>query len=90
MDITTHRTLNDLFKQLGLPSTNQDIRRFVHRHGPLPEHKTLTEADCWTVAQRRFLVEALHADDGDWTMPADQLNALLHAHPAVQDLPNGS
>jgi len=90
MDTTTHRTLNDLFDQLGLPSSDADIRRFVARHGPLPAEQTLTEAPIWSDAQLAFLTEAWRADGGDWALPFDELNVLLHAHPDVDDMPNAN
>lgn len=87
MDTTTHHTLSDLFDQLGLPSTPADQRRFVRQHGPLPPDQRLTEAPFWTEAQANFLREEWRADDGDWAMAVDILNALLHDHPDLAELP---
>lgn len=90
MDTTTQRKLSDLFDQLGLPSSPEDIRSFVHTNGPLPADQTLTQATFWSDAQRAFLVEAWRADGGDWAVPVDELNVLLHEHPAVEDLPDAA
>ncbi len=38
-----HR-MTDLFAQLGLASTPQEIRHFIERHRPLPEPMALHEA----------------------------------------------
>jgi hypothetical protein len=88
MDTTTHRTLSDLFDQLGLPSDDVEIRAFVRTHAPLPADQTLTQASFWSDAQRAFLVEAWRADGGDWAGTVDELNVLLHAHPAIGHLPD--
>lgn len=89
MDTTTHHTLSDLFAQLGLPHQAADIRAFVHRHRPVPDGVRLFEAPFWTPSQAAFLKEQIRADDGDWALLVDQLNAQLREHPAVDDLPAG-
>jgi hypothetical protein len=88
METTTHHSLTDLFDQLGLPSDPADIQRFVRQHHPLPAGSQLTEAVFWSEAQRSFLQEAWRADSGDWVMAVDELNALLHEHPNIEDLPD--
>lgn len=75
MDTTPH-TLSTLFKQLGLPSSEQQIRDFVDQHSPLDPSITLAEAQFWNPGQRSFLLEAL-AEDSDWTELIDQLDAAL-------------
>lgn len=90
MDTTTHHTLRDLFDQLGLPSTEADIHRFVREHGSLPTDQRLTDAPVWTESQASFLREEWRADDGDWALAVDQLNALMHTHPDVSGLPDGT
>ena len=85
MDTTTYHGMADLFAQLGLPNTAQDIQAFVRRHSPLPDSLRLSEAPCWTPAQAHFLREQILADDGDWALLVDHLSAQLRQTPAVQE-----
>lgn len=87
MDTTTHHPLGELFCQLGLPDSPEDIRRFIHQHRPLPQTLNLSEAPFWSPSQVSFLREQWLADDGDWVVQIDQLNALLREHPAPEELP---
>ncbi len=87
MDTTTHHELPELFAQLGLPDTPAEIRQFIHRHRPLPQTLNLSEAPFWNAGQVAFLREQWQADDGDWCVQIDQLNALLREHPDPQELP---
>lgn len=77
MDIETP-TLSMLFDQLGLPSEQADIDAFVQAHSPLPDDVKLSEADFWSPAQATFLKGEMRAD-GEWALPVDELNVLLHA-----------
>jgi hypothetical protein len=86
MDTTTHHDLAALFAQLGLPDSPAEIRQFILRNSPLPTTLNLSEAPFWTPSQVAFLREQWHADDGDWTMQIDQLNAQLREHPAPESL----
>lgn len=70
----------ELFAQLGLPSSEQDIRKFIAEH-PLPEDTLLPDADFWTQAQAQFLRESWKAD-ADWVPVIDQLNISLHHNAA--------
>ena len=75
MDMSAH-TINNLFKQLGLPATDADIERFIAQH-PLSEYAgPLHEAPCWTPTQAAFLKQSI-ADDADWAPVVDQLSARL-------------
>ena len=76
MELSTH-TMHDLFDQLGLPSDEASIQRFVARHRPLPQDMALPDAPCWSPAQAQFLREQLHRD-ADWAEVVDQLNVSLH------------
>jgi len=69
-------TLNDLFKQLGLPNSDEEIHHFLERYKPIPETMKLYQAHCWNQAQSEFL-EQLIEEDGDWSYMADELDALL-------------
>lgn len=69
-------TLNDLFRQLGLPDDPASIEEFVARHRPLPAGVALAEAAFWTPSQAQFLAEEIR-DDADWAELVDRLAALL-------------
>ncbi len=87
MDTTTHHPLESLFCQLGLPDSRAEIAQFIRRHRPLPQTLNLSEAPFWNASQVAFLREEWHADDGDWAIQIDQLNALLREHPDPEELP---
>ena len=75
MDMTSN-TLASLFEQLGLPSAEHEIERFVQTHR-LAEHVNIVDADFWTDGQRQFLRQSLRLD-AEWSPIVDDLNALLH------------
>ena len=62
------------------------MQQFIDQNRPLPLTLNLSEAPCWSVSQVAFLREHWHADDGDWALLIDELNALLRAHPESVDL----
>ena len=69
-------TLSDLFRQLGLPSDETAIERFISQHQGICRQHTLVAAPLWTDSQRNFLQEAI-ALDSDWAIVADELTGLL-------------
>lgn len=71
-------TMHDLFDQLGLPSDEASVQRFISRHRPLPDGTVLPEAPFWTPAQAQFLREQWQRD-AEWAEVVDQLNMSLHA-----------
>ena len=73
---SAHHEFADLFAQLGLPSDEAAIARFISEHGPLPDATRLEDAPCWTPAQARLLRESL-AQDADWAAVVDRLNGAL-------------
>ncbi len=73
-------TVNDLFKQLGLPHSDEEVRHFVATHGPIPDTVKLHEAPCWTQAQSALLQEIID-DDAAWSYLVDELDALLRLEP---------
>lgn len=89
MDTTTHYGFAQLFSQLGLPDSDAEIKQFLQQHRPLPQTLNLSEAPFWTPAQVQFLREQWNADDGDWVMQIDQLNAALREHPTPEELATG-
>lgn len=78
MDTTTP-TLQTLFDQLGLDSTQAAIERFTAEHR-LPNDVKLIDAPFWNDSQARFLKDQLHVD-AEWAPVVDELNALLHLAP---------
>ena len=86
MDTTTHHTLAELFAQLGLPNSLSEMHQFVVRHRALPLTLNLSGAPFWTPSQVAFLREHWQADDGDWALQIDELNALLREHPDPEKL----
>ena len=74
---STQHTLNNLFAQLGLPASDQEIETFIQTHSHLAGYLTLAEAPFWTPAQAAFLREEI-LKDADWAEVIDQLNARLH------------
>jgi hypothetical protein len=75
MEEPAHR-FSELFAQLGLPSDEPEIARFLRAHAPLAGAVRLPDAPFWSTAQSAFLREAL-LQDSDWAELADQLNAAL-------------
>jgi len=77
MEQTIHN-MSNLFAQLGKPSDEIAILKFIETYAPLAKDVQLHEASFWTSAQATFLYEAIR-DDADWAEVADSLNAQLHA-----------
>ncbi|WP_377155107.1 DUF2789 domain-containing protein [Roseateles sp. UC29_93] len=76
MEATNHQ-FHELFDQLGLPSSEAEIREFIGQHRPLPGDVKITEAPFWSEQQSRLLKELL-LQDADWAEVVDQLNVALH------------
>lgn len=76
MDTNPH-TLNSLFEQLGLPSSDDAIAQFVSTHKLFSDDIPLHEATFWTEAQANFLRDEI-ISDAEWAEAIDELNALLH------------
>ena len=75
MDTAFH-PLNELFEQLGLPSSYKSIDEFIARHAPLNQSTILEEAEFWNQNQRDFLHDEL-LNDADWAEAIDLLNSQL-------------
>ena len=71
-------SMPNLFAQLGLPSDESAIERFIATHGPLPAAVALADAPFWSAAQAAFLREEI-VEDADWAEVVDQLNVCLHS-----------
>lgn len=77
MESSAH-SLNNLFAQLGLSSSQVAIDIFIKTHSPLATNVLLSDAPFWTSAQASFLREEI-LNDADWAEVIDQLNAKLHS-----------
>jgi len=69
-------TMNNLFAQLGLPSEDAAIDRFIAAHRPLESGIALYRAPFWSAMQRNFLKEEI-IEDADWSAVIDDLNGRL-------------
>lgn len=69
-------TLNELFAQLGLDSSDEAIDKFISEH-KLNKDQSLIDADFWTDSQRAFLKEEWKRDAA-WVGIIDDLNVRLH------------
>ena len=77
MESSTH-TLKDLFGQLGLPDSHEQIEGFISTHRPLDAGIRLADAPFWTSSQANFLRDEID-EDADWAELVDQLNVRLRA-----------
>lgn len=71
-------SFSELFKQLGLGSSHDEIESFLSEHAPLATEILLSEAPFWSPAQAAFLREARESDS-DWSEVVDALNVALRA-----------
>lgn len=74
MDTSQH-TMQTLFDQLGLASSEIAIEHFV-RNNHLDRDIPLDHAAFWSAGQAQFIREALD-EDSDWSEIVDQLDAQL-------------
>jgi len=74
MDTSAH-TLQTLFEQLGLASSDAAIEAFLHNNH-LGRDMPLDHAAFWNAGQAQFIREALD-QDSDWSELVDQLDAML-------------
>ncbi len=65
MDTSTH-SLEHLFDQLGLPSSPDEIERFIATH-PTEAGDPLERAPFWSPSQARFIQQTLE-EDSDWAV----------------------
>lgn len=69
-------TMNELFAQLGLDSSDEAIEKFIAAH-QLDEDTQLDKAPFWNDSQMAFVREEWRKD-AVWAMVLDELNARLH------------
>ncbi|MCW8108236.1 DUF2789 domain-containing protein [Alteromonas ponticola] len=74
----THQpTMQDLFEQLGLDSSDESIEKFIEKHRGLNDSRHIEEAPFWNASQSEFLKREL-IEDAEWAEVIDQLNVQLH------------
>ena len=69
-------SMNELFAQLGLDSSDEAIDNFIAANQLASEEK-LTESSIWTDNQRMFLQEEWQKDAA-WVEVIDDLNVRMH------------
>lgn len=69
-------SINALFAQLGLESSDEAIDDFIEKN-QLAKDEKLIEAEVWTDNQRMFLQEEWKKDAA-WVVVIDELNVRLH------------
>ena len=74
MDTSNH-TMQALFAQLGLPSSDASIENFI-QNNHLPAGIPLENAAFWSAGQAQFIREAITLD-ADWAEVVDHLDAQL-------------
>lgn len=74
--LTDNLTFKDLFMQLGLPSSDDEIEAFISQHKGLDKKVYLADAPFWNDAQSTFIRTSL-LEDAEWAELLDQLNASL-------------
>ena len=75
MEMQNH-SLASLFDQLGLGSSDKEIRHFIRTHAPIIGTKSLHEANFWNSSQSYFLKKSAE-EDSDWVEIVDRLNIIL-------------
>ena len=73
---TPIHSMVSLFNQLGLDSTEEDVKNFINKNSPLPSSIVLHKADFWNTSQASFLKQMID-EDADWAEIVDQLNTML-------------
>lgn len=75
MDVIEY-TLSDLFEQLGLADSEENIIQFIDRYRGVKQQAPLHEATFWTESQSKFLHLAT-SEGSEWNDVVQELNALL-------------
>jgi hypothetical protein len=69
-------SMNELFAQLGLDSSDEAISSFIEKH-QLTKNEELIKSDVWNDCQRMFLQEEW-TQDAAWVETIDELNVRMH------------
>ncbi|MGI9318470.1 MAG: DUF2789 domain-containing protein [bacterium] len=72
---TRRHTMQSLFNQLGLESSDLGISKFIDNH-QLNGDESLDEAEFWSTSQATFIRESWLMD-ADWVGVIEQLNVAL-------------
>jgi hypothetical protein len=76
MDTTDH-SMQSLFAQLGLSTSDTAIDNFI-QNNHLPDEIPIENAAFWSAGQAQFIREAI-AQDADWAEVVDHLDTQLRA-----------
>ncbi|USD42524.1 DUF2789 domain-containing protein [Vibrio sp. SCSIO 43135] len=71
-------SIPELFKQLGLGHSAEEIADFINQHNGLVVGTSIHEAIFWSSSQAAFLKEAID-EDADWAEIVDQLDTMLRS-----------
>lgn len=71
-----YHSIESLFDQLGLGSSEEEIEGFINKNNSLPGHLELYKANFWTNSQADFLKQ-MKDDDSDWSTVVDLLDTML-------------
>tara|TARA_R110002111_G_scaffold13929_22_gene38624 strand:- start:1166 stop:1396 length:231 start_codon:yes stop_codon:yes gene_type:complete len=71
-----NHSIESLFDQLGLDSSDDAIDIFIRKNKPLPDDVLLHDAVFWTSSQSRCL-QQMKDEDADWAAIVDQLDVML-------------
>lgn len=77
---TQQPTMQDLFVQLGLDSSESSIQKFIDKHKGMNDSGHIEEAPFWTESQAEFIRRAI-VEDAEWAEVIDLLNVELHHSP---------
>ena len=69
-------SMNELFAQLGMDSSDEAIDSFIEKH-QLAKDEELIKSDVWSDSQRMFLQEEW-TQDAAWVETIDELNVRMH------------
>lgn len=75
---TDSLTMNTLFEQLGLESSDEAIEKFLNRYSHIPQNLPLHEVSIWNRSQAAFLRQAI-AEDSEWSYLVDHLDTMLRS-----------
>jgi hypothetical protein len=71
-----HKTMSDLFEQLGLASSDEGIVDFISQNKGLRQGLHIEDAELWSRQQADFIKNAL-LEDAEWVELIDQLNTRI-------------
>lgn len=72
---TEEHNIKSLFEQLGLGSSDAQIKQFLHNH-KLSGTDTIENASFWNASQATFIHDAKQ-QDAEWALVVDELDAML-------------